>query len=171
MFATVLDGSDQGPPTLARFTLDLSADKVREDRFDDHAQEFPRFDERRTGRRHRFGYSVGFREGQPGDSVLRHDVAAGSTLLRSLGTGIEASEFCFVANDGTTDEADGVLMGYAFDRASGTSSLVILDAVTLEDVAAVHLPARVPAGFHGSWNPTTQRTSNAETWANTNDGA
>ena len=29
----------------------------------------------------------------------------------------------------------------------------VLDAETLEDVAAVHLPARVPAGFHGSWNP------------------
>ena len=155
MFATVLNGPDEGPPTLARFTLDLSGHKVREERFDDHAQEFPRFDERRTGRQHRFGYSVGFQGSLPGDSVLRHDLAAGSTLVRSLGTGLEASEFCFVANDGTTDEADGVLMGYAFDRASGTSDLVILDAETLEDVAAVHLPARVPAGFHGSWNPTT----------------
>jgi undecaprenyl-diphosphatase len=41
------------------------------------------------------------------------------------------------------------------NQASGTSDLVMLDAETLEDVAAVHLPARVPAGFHGSWSPTT----------------
>jgi carotenoid cleavage dioxygenase len=153
MFATVLNGPDEGPPTLARFTVDLSANKVREDRFDDHAQEFPRIDERNTGRRHRFGYSIGFRDGEPGDAVLRHDLAAGSTVVRKLGAGREASEFCFVAGDGSTDEADGVLMGYVFDRERGSSDLVMLDAETLEDVATVHLPARVPAGFHGSWNP------------------
>jgi carotenoid cleavage dioxygenase len=154
MFATVFNGPDEGPATLARFTIDLVADKVREDRFDDHAQEFPRIDERLTGRRHRFGYSVGFEDNFPGDAVLRHDLAAGSTGVRNLGAGREASEFCFVAGDGATGEAEGVLMGYVFDKAEGTSSLVALDAETLEDVAAVQLPARVPAGFHGSWAPT-----------------
>ena len=154
MFATVLNGPDEGPATLARFTIDLAADKVREDRFDDHAQEFPRIDERHTGRRHRFGYSVGFEDNVPGDAVLRHDLAAGSTAVRNLGAGREASEFCFVPGDGTTGEAEGVLMGYVYDKAEGTSSLVMLDAETLEDMAAVHLPARVPAGFHGSWAPT-----------------
>ena len=154
MFATVLNGPDEGPATLARFTIDLSGDKVREDRFDDHAQEFPRIDERHTGRRHRFGYSVGFAAGLPGDAVLRHDLVAGSTVVRNLGAGREASECCFVAGDGATEEADGMLMGYVFDRERGTSDLVMLDAQTLEDVASVHLPARVPTGFHGSWNPT-----------------
>ena len=158
MFATVLNGPDEGPATLARFTIDLVADKVREDRFDDHAQEFPRIDERQTGRRHRFGYSVGFEDNLPGDAVLRHDLAAGSTDVRHLGAGREASEFCFVAGDGATGEAEGVLMGYVHDKAEGTSSLVVLDAETLEDVAAVHLPARVPAGFHGSWAPTGELT-------------
>ena len=155
MFATVLNGPDEGPATLARFTIDLTADKVREDRFDDHSQEFPRIDERLTGRRHRFGYSVGFEDGLPGDAVLRHDLAAGSTVVRNLGAGRDASEFCFVEGDGSTDEADGVLMGYVFDRERGTSDLVMLDAETLEDVASVQLPARVPVGFHGSWSPTT----------------
>ena len=154
MFATVLNGPDEGPATLARFTIDLVADKVREDRFDDHSQEFPRIDERHTGKRHRFGYSVGFEDSLPGDAVLRHDLAAGSTDVRHLGVGCEASEFCFIAGDGTTGEAEGVLMGYVYDKAEGRSSLVVLDAETLEDVAAVHLPARVPAGFHGSWAPT-----------------
>ena len=50
-------------------------------------------------------------------------------------------------------EDDGVLMGYVHDRATGLSDLVLLDAATLDDVAAVHLPGRVPAGFHGSWAP------------------
>ncbi len=154
MFATVLNGPDEGPATLARFTIDLPANKVREDRFDERSQEFPRIDERHTARRHRYGYSVGFQDGVPGDGVLRHDLASGRSTVRNLGPGREASEFCFVANDGSTDEADGVLMGYVFDKAEGTSDLVLLDAATLEDIAAVHLPARVPVGFHGSWAPT-----------------
>lgn len=154
MFATVLNGPDEGPPTLARFTIDLTGDKVREHRFDEHAQEFPRIDERRTGRPHRFGYSVGFGNGLPNDAVLRHDLVAGSTTVRNLGAGREAGEFCFIANQGSTREDDGVLMGYVFDQSTNTSDLVLLDAETLEDVAAVHLPARVPVGFHGSWNPT-----------------
>jgi carotenoid cleavage dioxygenase len=36
-----------------------NAGKVFEERLDDRAQEFPRIDERLTGRRHRYGYSVG----------------------------------------------------------------------------------------------------------------
>jgi carotenoid cleavage dioxygenase len=154
MFATVLNGPDEGPSTLARFSVDLAAGKVREERFDDRDQEFPRIDERQTGRRHRYGYSVGFQGGQPGDLVLRHDLVAGTASARRLGAGREASEFCFVAGEGATGEEDGVLMGYVFDRERGTSDLVLLDAGTLEDVASVQLPGRVPAGFHGSWNPT-----------------
>ena len=50
-------------------------------------------------------------------------------------------------------EDDGVLMGYVYDRSTDRSDLVLLDAETLEDVAAVHLPGRVPAGFHGNWAP------------------
>jgi len=155
MFATVLNGPDEGPSTMARFTIDLAADKVREDRFSEQPQEFPRIDERLTGRHHRFGYSIGFPGGRSTDAVIRHDLAAGSTVVRNLGAGREASEFCFVPNEGSTTEADGVLMGYVFDPPSGTSDLVMLDAETLEDVASVHLPARVPAGFHGSWNPSS----------------
>ncbi len=59
MFATDFTGPNEGPASLTRFTLDLAAGKAREDRFEQHAQEFPRHDERRTGRRHRYGYSVG----------------------------------------------------------------------------------------------------------------
>lgn len=152
MFATTLRGPDEGPATLARFTIDPVRGRVDERRLDQHAQEFPRLDERLTGRRHRIGYSIGFADGRPGDAVLRHDLETGRTDVRRLGAGREAAEFCFVP--GGDGEADGVLMGYVFDAAAGTSELRILDAAGLEDVASVRLPVRVPSGFHGSWNPT-----------------
>lgn len=153
MFDTVLNGPDEGPTTLSRFTLDLARGTASEAGLDQRAQEFPRHDERLTGSRHRYGYAVGFEGGATGDTVLRHDLDAGTTDERRLGSGLEASEFCFVPRPDGTAEDDGVLMGYVFDRSSGLSDLRVLDAATLEDVAAVHLPGRVPAGFHGNWAP------------------
>jgi carotenoid cleavage dioxygenase len=154
MFATDFTGPNEGPSRLVRFTLDLATGKVREEGFDERPQEFPRHDERRTGTRHRYGYAVGLDGAAPGDTVLKHDLVAGTTQVRRLGPGQEASEFCFVPSADDAAEDDGVLMGYVHDRASGLSDLVLLDAGSLEDVAAVHLPGRVPAGFHGNWAPT-----------------
>ena len=154
MFATEFTGPYEGLSSLVRFTVDTVAGKVREHRYDEHAQEFPRHDERLTGQRHRFGWSVGLDGPAPGDRVLKHDVVSGTTLARSMGAGKEVGEFCFVPHADDAAEDAGVVMGYVHDRASGLSDLVLLDAETLEDVAAVHLPVRVPAGFHGNWAPT-----------------
>lgn len=155
MFATDFTGPNEGPATLTRFVIDVTANKVREERYDERSQEFPRIDERLVGRRHRFGYAIGLAGPAPGDAVLKHDLVAGTTHSRALGSGHQASELCFVPTPGGTAEDDGVLMGYVFDRERGLSDLRVLDAQTLEDVATVHLPGRVPAGFHGSWAPTT----------------
>jgi carotenoid cleavage dioxygenase-like enzyme len=59
----------------------------------------------------------------------------------------------FVPGSAEAAEGDGVLMGYVYDAPAGRSDLMILDATTLETVAAIHLPARVPHGFHGNWLP------------------
>jgi carotenoid cleavage dioxygenase len=42
-------------------------------------------------------------------------------------------------------------MDYVYDRPTDRSELAILDAQTLEDIAGVRLPHRVPAGFHGKF--------------------
>lgn len=153
MFATDFTGPHEGLSSLVRFTVDTVAGTVREHRYDEHSQEFPRHDERLTGACHRYGWSVGFDGVASGDVVLKHDVHAGSTMARRLGAGKEVGEFCFVPHAHDAAEGAGVIMGYVHDRPTGLSDLVLLDAQTLEDVAAVHLPGRVPAGFHGSWAP------------------
>jgi hypothetical protein len=162
MFATDLTGPNEGPASLTRFVIDLTAGKVRKDAYDQRSQEFPRIDERLTGRRHRFGYAIGLAGPAPGDSALKHDLVAGTTQSRALGTGREASEFCFVPTPSGTAEDYGVLLGYVFEKARGRSDLRVLDAQTLEDVATVQLPGRVPAGFHGNWAPTAPATTPAE---------
>jgi carotenoid cleavage dioxygenase len=159
MFATDHHGPNEGPPTLDRWTVDLAAGKVLEQRLDDRGQEFPRVDERLVGRRHRYGYAVSWVTDGDGQldfadsGVLKHDLAAQTTEVRQFGPGSEASEFVLVPNQPDAAEDEGVLMGYVYDPSVDRSGLVLLDAATLDTVAQVHLPVRVPSGFHGSWIP------------------
>jgi len=61
----------------------------------------------------------------------------------------------FVPRPGGVDEDDGWLLVMVYRAATDTSDVVILDARAIDagPVATVHLPRRVPAGFHGAWVP------------------
>jgi carotenoid cleavage dioxygenase len=54
------------------------------------------------------------------------------------------------------DEDYGWYLTLVHDVATDLSELVVLDASAPDaaPVARVHLPTRVPLGFHGSWVPT-----------------
>jgi carotenoid cleavage dioxygenase len=113
---------------------------------------FPRIDERLLGRHYRYGYAVSF-EGKAGDAVIKHDLIRNTTTAQSLGARHRADEFVFIPHPGSTAEDDGVLMGFVYNSDTDRSELTLLDAATLDTVATVHLPARVPHGFHGNWLP------------------
>ncbi|MGH3697712.1 MAG: carotenoid oxygenase family protein [Pseudonocardiaceae bacterium] len=157
MFVTDLHGPNEGPATLDRWIVDLANGTVRETRLDDHPQEFPRIDERLVGRPYRYGYAMQTSStgGRPGDSVLKHDLHRGSTTARRLGAHQRVGEFVFVPNSSRSAEDDGVLMGFVYDADTNRSDLAILDAAGLSTIATVHLPERVPYGFHGNWLPVT----------------
>ena len=91
--------------------------------------------------------------GDAGDSVLRHDLRRGLTTARRFGPDKRVGEFVFVPTATHAIEDDGVLMGFVYDAATGRSDLVILDAATLETIIAIHLPHRIPFGFHGNRIP------------------
>ncbi|HEX4702464.1 MAG TPA: carotenoid oxygenase family protein [Pseudonocardiaceae bacterium] len=159
MFDHELRGPAEGPPTLDRWTVDLLAGKVLEERLDDRGQEFPRIDERLLGRPHRYGYTMATDNGSSGNgTLLKHDLELGSAVARSFGAGRQPGEFVFVPAHDDAAEDDGVLMGFVYDAATRRSDLTLLDAGTLDTVAAVHLPDRVPNGFHGNWAPTADRS-------------
>jgi carotenoid cleavage dioxygenase len=145
-------------PTLDRWTIDLAAGKVLEDRLSDQAQEFPRVDDRLAGRRHRYGYGTFFGTDDTGlhvGGLLKHDLVAGSTETHDFGPGTSASEGVFVPASDTAGEDEGWVLSVVYDEARDSSHLAVLDATdfTAAPVATVQLPQRVPAGFHGSWVP------------------
>jgi len=149
-------GPDEGRPSLDRWTVDPAAGKVLEERIDDRGQEFPRVDERLVGRRHRYGYSVGVAANAAGqldlvdNAIYRHDLVSGASQVRTFPNGV-VGEVVFVPSSPDAAEDDGVLIGFGQDNDTATGRLFVLDAQTLEDVASVELPVRIPIGFHGNW--------------------
>ena len=162
-----LDGN--GPLTLDRWTIDPAAGKVIQDRLDDRHQEFPRVDDRVISRPHRYGYSAvidqvdratvslsgDFGDGAFANALLKHDLAHGTTEAHEFGRDATAGEAVFVPASPDAAEDDGYVMAFIHDPERGAADLVILAAQDFggEEVARVHLPARIPLGFHGSWIP------------------
>jgi carotenoid cleavage oxygenase len=156
MFADDRYGPGDAPPTLDRWTIDLSGDKVVESRLDDRAQELPRVDERVLGRRHRYGYAPTFPTVDHAvqfGGLLKHDLVAGTTVERDFGAGQSAGEAVFVPESPDAGEDEGWLLSLVYDAGRDRSDLVILDAADFggPEVARVQLPQRVPYGFHGWW--------------------
>lgn len=70
-----------------------------------------------------------------------------------LPDGDRASEPVFVPRKPDSAEGDGWLLAPVYRAATDTSDLIILDAqdITSGPVATIHVPRRVPFGFHGNW--------------------
>ena len=87
--------------------------------------------------------------------VLKHDLERGTTEEWDPGAGRTCGEAVFVPRAGASGEDDGWLLTYAHDAADASSDLLVLPADDHGSgpVASVHLPQRVPAGFHGLWSP------------------
>ncbi|MEZ4333238.1 MAG: carotenoid oxygenase family protein [Myxococcota bacterium] len=144
---------------LYRYALDRARGRVREERIDDLAIEFPRVREDRTGLRHRFGYATHTRDVEgalSGAALVRYDDETGERAIWAEDRWLPG-EAVFVAADPRPDsaEGDGWLLAYLHDRGCGPSALAVFEAGRIEQgpVARVRLPQRVPFGFHGSWIP------------------
>ncbi len=138
---------------LHRWTLDLGAGTVAEEAPDDRDIEFPRVAEGRVGSNNRYGYA-GATFGDA-NSIVKYDLATGSSTAHDFGVERIPGEAVFVPRDGSEAEDDGWLLQYVYDKPTDSSEFVVLDAndVTADAVARVPLPQRVPFGFHGSWIP------------------
>ncbi len=158
MFATDIYGPNEGTPRLERWRIDPALGKVTTELLDDRAQEFPRVDERVIGRQHRYGYSAAIKTSDDGEAgvtmgstLFKHDMVAGTSEMHHLRGG--AGEAVFVPESASSGEDDGYVLSLVLDPERGATDLLVLASqdFTGDPVAVVHLPVRVPYGFHGNW--------------------
>ena len=160
MYTEGPEGPNGKPLGLERWTIDPATAKVLRSVIDASPQEFPRPDERYFGQPYRYAWSMGI----PGNGdaaflgpqpLYRHDLKTGERQVCNLGPNRVPGEFVFVPRSADAPEGDGWLMGYVIDTAKQTTDLMILDAadITKAPIAMVHIPHRIPPGFHGNWMP------------------
>ena len=87
------------------------------------------------------------------DTEEKHDLASGASVTHELGAGFQAGEPVFAASPGAVGEDEGWILTFVYDAARDKSDLVVIDATDFgkPPVARIHMPTRVPFGFHGSW--------------------
>ncbi len=141
-------------PRLDRWTVNPPARTVNEEIVDERSQEFPRCHPDLNGKPYRYGYTVAV-AGYDFPAIYKHDLRSGTATQFDLGPGRQGAEPVFVPKDNAEAEDDGYLMTFVLDQNRNASDLIILDARDLSRpaLAEVHLPVRVPYGFHGNWIP------------------
>ena len=73
MFSSKQNGPADTKSTLDRWLIDPTGGPVKEERLDDQDQEFPRIDERLTGKKYRFGYTAGLGDDSSLGGLKKHD--------------------------------------------------------------------------------------------------
>jgi len=157
---SMFDGNDLGQSELNihRWRVNTAGTQLsfRDERVTTRNLELPSHDRRFTGRRHRYGWFVDTRD-RPETADLagtaRIDYQTGEIRVWDPGEARHSNEAFFVP--GGSGEGEGWLLTFVYNRASGTSDLVILDAERVHrgPVAEIRIPTRVPHGFHGVWIP------------------
>jgi carotenoid cleavage dioxygenase len=143
---------------LIRVTVDPVRGTASQAVVGDQPSEFPRIDDRLTGRRHQY-LTVGAVSGQHDltrgehDRLVRWDMAAGRS--QAWDTDAAIGEVIFVPRQGGSGELDGYYMTLARGLPDDRSWLYIWDAADFPcaPVAKVAIPATVPNGLHANWFP------------------
>jgi carotenoid cleavage dioxygenase len=157
--ALAFDPPDPGAPPppdanagrLSEWVVDLRTGDVRFRALSETAAEYPRQDESllmKPTRRAWLAASL------PLGALIEIDLENGRERVVRHGRGRHGGEHIFVPKRDAPPEV-GWLIGFVWDSTTGRSEVVAFDSERLDagPVARIHLPRRVPFGFHVSWFP------------------
>lgn len=123
----------------------------------DVSGEFPRIDERFTGKPYRHGWFSANKTKGHAVSLLsglaHYDNTAGLTRTWFWNEQVSVSEGVFVPASSDAGEGEGWIMATVWFASKNSSELAIFDALNVDQgpLARVILPHRIPDGFHGNW--------------------
>ena len=134
-----------------KWRLNLDSGQVTEDRvLLDHFYERPSFNTAYIGRQNRYAYLLDEeKEGMMARGVLKYDMVDEREVAYFDYGEFYGGEALFVPRTNASGEDDGYLLELLMmaDRAE----LLIIDAATMQEMARLHLPQRVPFGVHSCW--------------------
>ncbi len=142
---------------LWRYRMNVKTGECSEECLDPHHNvEFPSIDTQRTGRKNQFAYLV---DHDPAilrwTGVCKYNIDSGERL----GAWSDDHDHCwysepwFAPADNQVTEDHGYLVVFVWNDSTQTQELQVFNARDLDQgpIGRVHMPTRIPPGFHGCW--------------------
>ncbi|KAL7150559.1 hypothetical protein ABFS83_05G120700 [Erythranthe nasuta] len=155
-----LEGLDLAYPKIEKIIINVKDKTLHRHLLSDEVLDMGVINPTYSGRKCRYAYAGIVAQPMTLVGVVKIDLSVedsasgGIVASRLYGPGCSGSEPFFVPREPenpSAEEDDGYLVAYIHDENTQESKFLVMDAKspTLETVAAVKLPGRVPTGFHG----------------------
>ncbi|MGK0440755.1 MAG: carotenoid cleavage dioxygenase [Pseudohongiellaceae bacterium] len=147
-----IHSSEEPDAKLYKFRLNLDSGEVTEQRcLVDHFYERPTFNTKYVGKPSQFAYLLdeGGAGGIMGKGVMKYDLINEQDVKYFDYGEYRGGEALFVAKENDSAEDDGYLIDILSHEEK--SYLLIIDASTMDELAKLHIPQRVPYGVHACW--------------------
>ena len=149
-------GLEKQTRNMHRMTLDLASGAVTDTKISDIYCEFSRADDRRCGLAYRYGFATAsnreWNDAHGYNCTVRFDFERGEQQLWEYGPEANAGEPVFVPNPDSEREEDGFVMCYVYNPGEDPFiSILSAGDIAAGPVAKVHVPGRIPNGFHANW--------------------
>lgn len=140
----LLDANSTHAEQVSRLKIDLSTKRVTLESLSDVEMELPRINDAFDGKSYHYvyGYNV---------NALYKLNTTDQTHKKWTEKGCSPSEPVFVPTPNGKDEDDGVILSVVLDEKSKSSFLLVLDAVTFEEMGRALVPHHIPEGLHGQF--------------------
>jgi carotenoid cleavage dioxygenase-like enzyme len=149
-------GLEKQTRNMHRMTLDLAAGSVTDEKVSNIYCEFSKADDRRCGLPYRYSFATAsnrqWADAHGYNCTVRFDIEAGEHQLWEYGPEANAGEPVYVPNPNSENEEDGYVMCYVYNPGEDPFiSVLSAGDISKGPVAKIHVPGRVPNGFHANW--------------------
>jgi carotenoid cleavage dioxygenase len=149
-------GLEKQTRNMHRMTLDLKTKSVTDHKVGDIYCEFSRADERLCGKPYQYGFATAsnrqWADAHGYNCTLRYTMETGEHQLWEYGKDANAGEPVHVPNPDSDREEDGYVMCYVYNPGEDPFiSVLSAGNISAGPIAKIHIPGRVPNGFHANW--------------------
>ncbi|MCA8886334.1 MAG: carotenoid oxygenase family protein, partial [Hyphomonadaceae bacterium] len=135
--------------------MNMRTGECKKRQLDDRIGEFPIVNLDYATKKTRWSYHVAMSPDQLQKfaGIYKYDLETGAAQTYMYEPGMFGSEPAFAPRLNAKSEDDGYVVVFVTNEDTGASEAQVIDAQNFEagPIARVQIPARVPAGFHGTW--------------------
>lgn len=138
---------------IRRYIIDTHSKSVAFSALSPHLHEFPRINYKRcNANEYQFAYTsvTSTPEAPFFNAIHKLNTQTGSVQLAEK-KNYQFGEAVFVPRPNAQSEDDGILLSIAFNECNQFSSLMVVDAISMQVAAEISLPLHLPFGLHGNF--------------------